>query len=239
MGWIQGWVGGFNLSLCRQRALWVQYLKSDDGVKEPGLPLILTCWASHQCVQKSCNLNMELAAVCTVGCLAKWWWSDLAVGQFCIKLCRVRGIHRLGWQRWCTQQSSLQLLSALQCCQLHWLQGGRQTPTAQDLWGINAMRELNWFCCVFFSTASVLAVPNPFFISELLLSYESNREKMGQASRITGLSAGLLEFTDHIRMSPVPYGTTCPGHQESYADASILHSRNLDPNCDKCFKCMY
>lgn len=87
--------------------------------------------------------------------------------------------------------------------------------------------------------ASVLAVPNPFFISELLLSYESNREKMGQASRITGLSAGLLEFTDHIRMSPVPYGTTCPGHQESYVDASILHSRNLDPNCDKCFKCMY
>lgn len=87
--------------------------------------------------------------------------------------------------------------------------------------------------------SSVLAVPNPFFISELLLAYESNREKMGQASRITGLSAGLLEFTDHIRMSPVPYGTTCPGHQESYVDASILHSRNLDPNCDKCFKCMY
>lgn len=103
----------------------------------------------------------------------------------------------------------------------------------------NERIELVLLCFFFFSTASVLAVPNPFFISELLLAYESNREKMGQASRITGLSAGLLEFTDHIRMSPVPYGTTCPGHQESYADASILHSRNLDPNCDKCFKCMY
>lgn len=73
----------------------------------------------------------------------------------CCKLCRVRGVHGLGWQCWCMQQSGLQLLSALQCCQLHCLTGGRQALTVQDLRGINVMRKLDWFCC--FLTVSVLA----------------------------------------------------------------------------------
>lgn len=166
--------GGFNLPLCRQKALWVQYLESDDGMKEPGPPLILTCWASYQCLKKSCNLSVELTAVCTVGCLVKWWRSDLAVCWFCIKVA-----HPTKWKKhfltWCAANyaewevcmgwddsvgacsraasSSSQLFSAVSCTALQ--EAGRLALTVQDLRGINVMRKLDWFCC--FLTVSVLA----------------------------------------------------------------------------------
>lgn len=68
---------------------------------------------------------------------------------------------------------------------------------------------------------------------------ESKKEKTGQALCVAGLSARLLEFTGHIRMRPVPDGTDCHGHQQSCAEASIFHSRNLDPNPEKSFKCVH
>lgn len=81
---------------------------------------------------------------------------------------------------------------------------------------------------------------NPFFISELPLACgEQQNETMGQvlcvAGLFLGLSAELLEFTYHTRLSPVPYGTACHQHQQSRAEASACHSRNLEPASDTCF----
>lgn len=52
------------------------------GVK---IPSGLACWVSHQCIQKSYNLN-KTAGSCNMGCLVKRWWSDLAFHRFFIKL---------------------------------------------------------------------------------------------------------------------------------------------------------
>lgn len=65
---------------------------------------------------------------------------------------------------------------------------------------------------------------------------------MGQVLCVAGLFQGLsakLEFTYHIRLSTVPYGTACHQHQQSHTEASACHSRNLEPVSDTCFKCIY
>lgn len=96
-------------------------------------------------------------------------------------------------------------------------------------------------CLLQHSPAQPWGYFNPFFISELLLVHgEQQHKKMELAlcvvDLILGLSARLFELTHHIGLDSVPYGTACPGHQQSYIKASIFHSRNLDP---KCFKCIY
>lgn len=85
---------------------------------------------------------------------------------------------------------------------------------------------------------------NPFFIFGLLLAFEEQQNgTMGQvlpvAGVFLGLPAKLLEFTSHIRLSTVPYGTVCHQHQQSHPEASACHSRNLEPASATCFKCIY
>ena len=150
---------------------------------------------------------------------------------------------KLRWQYqcWCMRQSVLQLLAALQCCQLFCLTGERQNLTIQDLWGINVMRKLDR---VFFHSVCPGSILIPSSFLNFCWHMESNKKKkMGQALHVAdlflGLSARLAEFTDHIRLSTIPYGTAYHGHQQSYAEASIFHNGNLDPKSNICFKCIY